>query len=407
MKIHRRSILFILGGLSAVGPFSIDMYLPGFPQIAADLDTHLIRVGYSLTSYFIGICVGQLIYGPLMDRFGRKKPLLAGISLYILTSLGCMFSPSIDTFIGLRALQALGGCVGMVASRAIVRDLFLPHETAKIFSLLMLMTGVAPIVAPTVGGMVAASLGWQAIFLILALLGSLLLLSVKLFLPESKSPDDSVSLKPLKMLARYRDLTRNSRFLTYVLASAALSCGLYAYIAGSPAIYMKLFGLSEQQYGWIYAVNALGLIGGSQLNHLLLRKFKSERVSFALSLVQVGAGAALVFFASEQFFSTWGLYGVIFLFLMTHGILSPNTSALAINPMGAAAGSASSLMGFIQMLFGSLSTGLVSVLHNGSALPMAQVMLGFALMGFLFLWLGLKNAPERKNQGHPVLDSVS
>ena len=139
---------------------------------------------------------------------------------------------------------------------------------------------------------------------------------------------------------------------------------------------MKLFGLSEQQYGWIYAVNALGLIGGSQLNHLLLRKFKSERVSFALSLVQVGAGAALVFFASEQFFSTWGLYGVIFLFLMTHGILSPNTSALAINPMGAAAGSASSLMGFIQMLFGSLSTGLVSVLHNGSALPMAQVDVG-------------------------------
>ncbi len=400
MKTRRPSLLFILGALSAIGPFSIDMYLPGFPQIAKSLNTDLVRVGYSLTSYFIGISVGQLIYGPLTDRFGRKKPLLFGLTFYILASLGCVFALDIYTLVGLRVLQALGGCVGMIIGRAIVRDLFDPSQTAKIFSLLMLMIGVAPVIAPTVGGMVAASLGWQALFVILTLFGIFLWIVVYFFLPESKGPDTSVSLKLQKIFARYVSLFKNQDFLPFALASAALSSGLYAYIAGSPFIYMEIFGFNEREYGWIYAVNALGMISGSQLNHLLLKKWSSVKVSLILAYLQVLCGGFLVLFTSSLFSFNPVIFKIsffilVFLFLTTHGILSPNTSALAINPMGAVAGTASSLMGFIQMVFGSLATAIVSFFHSASAMPMAQVMIGFALLGTLFLWFGVKKSPQR------------
>ena len=187
-------MIVILGMLSAIGPFSIDMYLPGFPAIAEDLHTTVARVALSLSSFFIGISFGQLLYGPLLDRFGRKKPLYIGLSVYLLSSIGCAVCTSVDALIALRFVQAIGGCAGMVAARAMVRDLFPVEENAKIFSMLMLVIGVSPIIAPTVGGYVTAAFGWHYIFIILTIMAALILAAVHFALPESRKPDLSVSL---------------------------------------------------------------------------------------------------------------------------------------------------------------------------------------------------------------------
>src|SRR3954471_7947431 len=209
MGNNKFRIILILGLLSAIGPFSIDMYLPGFPTIAESLHTTPEMLSYSLSSYFIGICVGQMFIGPLLDRFGRKRPLYGGIIIYILSSLGCAFSPTIEMLIFFRFFQAAGGCVGMVAPRAIVRDVFPVSENARIFSLLILIIGVSPIIAPTAGGYVTAHFGWHGIFILLAAITFLILLAVIWLLPESKKPDPTFSLKPKPILTSFNKVITN------------------------------------------------------------------------------------------------------------------------------------------------------------------------------------------------------
>src|SRR5215210_5343482 len=196
-------MILILGLLNAIGPFSIDMYLPGFPAIAANLHTSVDYVAYSLSSFFIGICAGQLLCGPLLDRFGRKRPLCAGLVLYIFASIGCSLSKSVEVLIAFRFLQALGGCVGMVAPNAIVRDVFPVEENAKVFSLLILILGVSPILAPTVGSYIVAAFGWQMVFVVLAIVTALILLAVIFWLPESRKADPSFSLRPKTILTGF------------------------------------------------------------------------------------------------------------------------------------------------------------------------------------------------------------
>ena len=261
MEINRSLLIFILGLLSAIGPFSIDMYLPGFPTIAADLHTTVDYVAYSLSSFFIGICAGQLICGPLLDRFGRKTPLCIGLVLYIIASIGCSLSTSVESLIGFRFLQALGGCVGMVAPNAIVRDVFPVEQNAKIFSLLILILGVSPILAPTFGSYIISGWGWQPVFLILAIVSFLILLAVIFRLPESKKPDPSISLRPRPILKGYYNVLKQPQFTTYAFSGALAASGLFAYLAGSPFVFMEMYQVTEQQYGWIFSLIAAGLIG--------------------------------------------------------------------------------------------------------------------------------------------------
>src|SRR5215210_2143733 len=200
---NRSLLILILGLLNAIGPFSIDMYLPGFPAIAANLHTSVDYVAYSLSSFFIGICAGQLLCGPLLDRFGRKTPLCIGLVLYILASIGCSLSKSVEVLIAFRFLQALGGCVGMVAPNAIVRDVFPVNENAKVFSMLILILGVSPILAPTAGSYIVAAFGWPPVFIVLAIVTTLILLTVIFWLPESKKPDAAFSLMPKTILTGF------------------------------------------------------------------------------------------------------------------------------------------------------------------------------------------------------------
>jgi MFS transporter, DHA1 family, multidrug resistance protein len=382
--------ILILGTLSAISPFSIDMYLPGFPAIARDLNTTVAKVQLSLSSFFIGISVGQLLYGPLLDRFGRKKPLYFGLTLYFLSSIGCTFAHSVESLILYRFLQALGGCVGMVASRAIIRDLFPVSEIAKVFSLLMLVIGVSPLLAPTIGGYVTASLSWQSVFIILTIMSALILAAVHYALPESRPPDKTLSLKPKPILNGFFAVLINPQFYTYTFTGAVAAAGLYAYIAGSPYIFMEIYNVSEEQYGWIFAFIAIGIIGASQLNTILLRRLESQQIIVGALACQAITGVLLFLGA---YFNLTGLASTIFLifiFLCCQGFTFPNSSALALSPFSKNAGSASALMGSIQMALGAFASVMVSVLSDHTALPMTGVMALCAVGSLAILIIGRK-----------------
>ncbi|WP_247235616.1 multidrug effflux MFS transporter [Telluribacter sp. SYSU D00476] len=394
----RTLLIVILGLLSAIGPFSIDMYLPGFPTIAASLNTTVDKVGYSLSSFFIGICVGQLLCGPLLDRFGRKRPLLIGLVLYILASVACSLSKSVESLIMFRFLQALGGCVGMVAPNAIVRDVFPVKENAKVFSLLILILGVSPILAPTVGSYVVADFGWETVFIILAIVTTLILLSVVKWLPETKASDHSYSLKPAAVLQGYAQVFKESQFATYALAGAIASAGLFAYLAGSPFIFMELYGVSEQQYGMIFALIAAGLIGCSQLNNRILRRYNSVQILKVVLFSQSLIGLLLILGIATNLIGLYGIIILILLFLSCQGFTFPNAAALAMAPFTKGAGSASALMGALQMTFGALASALVGVFFNETALPMAAIMAICSISGLIILWLGYRRIEKAVKQ---------
>lgn len=367
-------VVLVLGLLSAIGPFSIDMYLPGFPDIAKDLHTTVAHVTLSLSGFFIGISFGQLIYGPLIDRFGRKKPLYIGIFIYLLASVACVFAVSADMLIILRIIQALGGCAGMVTSRALVRDIFPVEENAKIFSMLMLVIGVSPIIAPTLGGYVTATLGWRYIFAVLAFISVIILLAMHFALPQGRKADTSLSLKPKDITANFISVLKVPQFYTYVFTGSVAAAGLYAYIAGSPYVFMELFKITEKQYGWMFACIAIGLIICSQLNSILLRKFKSEQIVRIALICQSATGVLLFICSAAGILNALSTIAFIFVFLCCQGFIFPNSSALSIAPFSRNAGSASAVMGCIQMALGTVASVAVSVFSNGTALPMTAVM---------------------------------
>lgn len=388
-------LILVLGMLSAIGPFSIDMYLPGFPAIARDLNTTIAHVSLSLSSFFIGISAGQLLYGPLLDRFGRKKPLYAGLTAYLLTSLACVFITSADSLIWLRLLQALGGCAGMVASRALVRDLFPVEESAKVFSLLMLVVGVSPIIAPTLGGYITASIGWKYIFVALSIMAAFVIIAVYIGLPEGRKPDTALSLKPPAIIANFISVLKEPQFYTFALTGSFASAGLYAYISGSPYVFMEIFKVTEKQYGWIFALIAIGLIASSQVNSFLLRTYKSEQIIKVALLFQTLTGLALF---AGSFLGILGVLSTIFLifiFLCCQGFTFPNTSALSLAPFSKNAGSASALLGCLQMAIGAGTSALVSFLSNHTALPMTGVMASCALVSFTIVIVGSRIIVKR------------
>ena len=382
---HKIVLIIILGLLTAVGPFSIDMYLPAFPEISSGLQAPISKVMLSLSSYFIGISAGQFLYGPLLERFGRKRPIYAGLLLYLVATLGCALSSTVDMLIVFRFFQAVGGCAGLVASRAIVRDLFAPADLPKIFSSLMLVVAVSPIIAPTAGGYVTAIWGWRAVFVVLLIINLLTIAGVFWLLPETKSPDPFYSLKSSHILPEFRSILTHPEFATYAVSGAIAYAGLHAYISGSPNVFMNIFGVNEKQYGWIFAVIASGIIGANQLNTLALKRFNSIQIIGAAMKMQVAVAillAMLTFFNWANLFTTVAL---IFLFVSCIGFIFPNTSGLSLTPFGKGAGNASALMGAIQMGSGACASALVSLLHANTAIPMTVVMAVCALVAISVL----------------------
>jgi len=390
------SLVLVLGSLTALGPFSIDMYLPGFTGIAKDLNTSVSNVSLTLSSYFIGISFGQLLYGPLLDRFGRKNPLYIGLVVYILASFACYFVTSIDYFIAFRFIQAVGSCGASVAAITMVRDLFPVKEIPKVFAKLMLVLGLSPMLAPTVGGYITTDYGWHFVFLILTFMGIAVLLASKFFLKSTYKPDTSISLKPKPITQNFILVLKEPQFYTYAFTGGVAFTGLFTYVASSPVIFMDIFEVDGKMYGWIFAFLSISFIGTSQLNSYLLRKFSSEQL--------IGLGLKLQFiisilFALGIYFNMLDLYGVIamlFLYLGCLGFCNPNTTALSLAPFSKNAGSASAVMGAVQMGLGALASVAVGIFVTKSIFPVTLIFIGSTTLALLILHFGKKNIKQEK-----------
>ncbi|RWU26297.1 Bcr/CflA family drug resistance efflux transporter [Pseudomonas alkylphenolica] len=369
--MNLRTIL-ILGALSAFGPLAIDFYLPGFPAMALAFATDEKHIQTTLAVYFLGLSIGQLVYGPMADRFGRRVPLLIGVSLFTLASLACAFAPTLDALILARFVQALGGCAGMVLSRAIVSDKCDAVASAKVFSQLMLVMGLAPILAPMLGGVLVNAFGWQSIFIALTLFSALCSLAVTLGLPESLPATQP--RQPLSgALRQYGSLLKDRIFLGHALTGGIALAGMFAYIAGSPFVFIKLYGVPAEHYGWLFGSNAAGFILVAQVNARLLAKRGPAFLLARTVWVYLLAGLALLAVSALQPVRLWPLLIPLFVCIASLGCIIPNASACAMNGQGARAGSASALLGSVQFSVAAGAAAMVSLLHDGTAVPMALV----------------------------------
>jgi DHA1 family bicyclomycin/chloramphenicol resistance-like MFS transporter len=366
-------LALILGALTAMGPLAIDMYLPALPAIARELETSAASVQVSLAVYFIGIAVGQAFYGPLSDRWGRKPALYFGLTLFVASSAGCALAGDVRTLIALRFLQALGGCAPLVIPRAVVRDHFDQRESVRMLSVLILVMGLAPILAPLIGGQLLVNLGWRSVFWVLAGYGTLWLTIVVLALPESLPAARRQRQRLGEVMAVYGRLLRDRTYMGYVLAGGLVFSGLLAYIAGSPFVFIELFGVAPERYGLFFGTNAIGIITASQINRWLANRVDAGRIVSIVTAVAMAAGVVLLVDAYTGAGGFAGILVPLFVFIACHGFVMPNTTALAMAPHGRIAGSASALLGTAQFVLGAAAGTLVGVLGDGTAVPFAGV----------------------------------
>ena len=360
----------ILGLLAAFGPLSIDMYLSSLPEIGRSLGGGMEGAQLTLAAYFLGMAMGQLVHGPLSDRLGRRRPLFAGLILYIIASALCALATSIDALIALRLLQALAGCAGMVISRAVVRDVAHQTDPVRLMGRLMLVMGVAPILAPLMGGYIAAWFGWRAIFWFLTLIGLATLLLCLFALPETLPEERRRRVSLLEVLRSYAMLLTNARFMGAALASGFAIAGMFAYIAGSPFVFIALNGVPAEQYGWYFGAGAVGFILVSQISAKLAARIGRDTLFTATiaSIAACGLALLLLTWIGAPFLTQ---YAAIFLYISLLGIALPVGTVITITPFPHMAGTASALLGTLQFGLGAITGIAISALHDGTALPMA------------------------------------
>ncbi len=376
-------IIIVLGAMAAIMPMSIDMYLPGFAKVANSFQTDVAHIGITLSSFFAGVCIGQLVYGPLMDKYGRVKPLVVGVLIFILSSIACSLATSLEQLTVFRFFQAFGGCASFVANRAIARDLFKTEDLVKVFSMLMLVIGLAPILAPSLGGFIVAHHSWRIVFWVLTGTAILLLISLLLFIGETKPKHINYSLKPSFVLKNYWSVLSNPNFLLYTLSFSFASAGLFTYVAGSPAIFMGIFKVDETDFGIIFGFNALCLVIGSQLNRFITKKFSGKNITTYTSLILLIITIILFLLTISNLVGLWVLIACLSSILFFIGIFNPNASALALAPFKNNAGTASALSGFMQMMVNALASFAVSYFASTTALPMVSIMMICAMCSFM------------------------
>jgi DHA1 family bicyclomycin/chloramphenicol resistance-like MFS transporter len=374
-------LTLILGALTAFGPLSIDMYLPSLPTLAESFGVSPSRIQLTLSAFLLGFGLGQLVYGPLADRWGRKPPLLAGIGLYVAASLLCALSTGATALIGLRLLQGFGGCAGPMIARAVVRDVYARDRAARTLSLMMLVMGAAPLLAPLAGGQLLLAFGWRSIFGVLAGFGVLCFLVAGLRLPETLDP--TTRARASFPVAGYGTLLRDPVYLGYVLSSGAAYAGMFAYFAGSPFVFIRLYHVPAQHYGFLFALNVIGLMVGAAVNGRLVLRVGADRLlRLGVTAVAVAGGALLAAAASGR----GGLAGLVIpllAFIAALSFIGANAVASALAAFPHMAGTASALAGTIQFGLGALSGAAVSAFHDGSAVPMAAVIATAGLASLL------------------------
>ena len=374
--------LLLMGALTAIGPVSIDMYLPAFPEMATNLGATGSQVERTLAAYLIGMAGAQLIYGPLADRFGRKPPLYGALLVYIVASAGCALAPTVEFLTVCRVVQAMGGAAGMVISRAVVRDHYSTQEAARALSMLMLVMGIAPILAPLLGGQVLALTGCRGIFVVITLAGIALFVAVSRIMVESLPPEKQVALSWGHIFRTYWGLVTHQRFVAFALSGGMGSATMFGYIVASPRLFIEHFGVSPQSYGLIFGLNALSLIVGSQVSARLLKKHRPEMLlPWALAAMMTAGLSALAFTLLG-----WMTMPLIMLcmlcFMFTQGFVGPNSAAMALSDQGRQLGSASAMMGTITMSCGALAGLTVSLWDIAGPAPLAWIMGGCTTLAF-------------------------
>jgi len=383
----------ILGALAAFAPFATDMYLSSFPSIARDLSAEPGQVQLTLSVFFFGLGAGQLIYGPLIDRFGRRRPLLAGIALYVLSSALVVATPNILGFVALRLLQAVGGCAGMVISRAIIGDLFEWKAAARALASLMLVQGLGPILAPILGGYILTFAGWRMIFWFLVLFGALCFAAVLLLIPETLPPEKRRREGPGRMLRVFATLLVRRDFIVPTLAGSLIIAEMFAFISGSPFVLMTLHGLNQQEYGWLFGLNAVGMTAAAAVGRILLRHFSPRQVLAVALCCVLGLAAVLVALADTPSLALLML--PLCLCLALNPLIGATSTAMAMAAGRDATGSASALIGVMQFGFASLVSALVGLLHNGTPYPMTGVILGCGLAACTVFFCGGRRTAGR------------
>ncbi|MEU6645613.1 multidrug effflux MFS transporter [Saccharomonospora sp. NPDC046836] len=386
---ERIRIILVLGALIALGPLTIDMYLPALPEIGADLSASPSAVQLTLTGTLLGLGLGQLLVGPLADAVGRRRPLIAGTLLHIAASVLCLLAPNVAVLGFFRTLQGVGAAATMVVAMAVVRDLFTGRAAATVLSRLMLVMGAAPVLAPTLGGAILLTGSWRGVFGALAVLGVLLLLIAVFALPESLPPERRRTAEIRPVLRTYRALVTDREFVVFALVAALGMSALFAYISGSSFVLQEQFGLDQQQFALVFGAGAVAIIGASQVNVPLLARFSPTRI------VVVALAAATVFglvLTVLTVTATGGLLGFVvplWFVMAAVGFVLPNAPALALSRHGEAAGTAAAILGAVQFGLGALIAPLVGVLGNdGPAMAITMTAgagVGFAALGTIVL----------------------
>ncbi|GLB50327.1 multidrug effflux MFS transporter [Neptunitalea lumnitzerae] len=389
-------IYYVLGTLIALGPFSIDMYLQAFENIATDFHTTKHAVELSLTSYFIGISLGQLAYGPIMDKYGRRNPQLIGLLIYIIAAFACYFATSLTWLVIARFFLAVGASAGMVASKAVVRDIFKNNmDVARAMSFLMLIMGAAPILAPYAGQLVVNHFNWEYIFLFLGGFSILMFFNVLFLLPESSTPNKKVSLKPLSILDKYIGILSNPEFFTFSIAGGFTIGAMFAYVSDAAILFQDVYGI--ENFGLLVGLNALGLIAGSQINRYIIKKIGVLQLTLKISIMLIII--AVLFLINVLTFNNFYASFVLLFIMMTFlGFQNPNCTSLSLNPFGKKAGRASALVGSIKMIFGAITSGVLSGIGIKSALPLAIISLVLYILSALLLFRYNKRVKLYRNR---------
>lgn len=362
-------LVIILGMLAAFAPLATDMYLPAFAQMGASFGCGHGGIEKTLSIFFLGLAVGQAIYGPLIDRFGRRLPLLIGVGIFVLASLACLVTTDLALFTGWRLLQAMGGCAGMIVGRAVISDLFDQREGARVLSLMMMVLTLAPIVSPLLGGLILTVAGWRTIFWVMLAFGLLCAALVWFGLPETLSVERRQPISLRSIWQGYFALVTQRSFIIPALVGGLAQACMFAFITGSPFVFMTLHGASEQQYGWLFALNALGLIVSAHGNRVGLRRCSPATLLGLALAANVLGGLALVALAGSK--SLTLLLIPLWLSIASLGFIGANSAAIAMAASGKRAGSGSGLVGVLQFTCAFLVSSLVAATQNGTAYPMA------------------------------------
>jgi DHA1 family bicyclomycin/chloramphenicol resistance-like MFS transporter len=377
--------ILLLGALTAFGPISIDMYLPALPALTKSLHASGAAGQWTVAAFFIGISIGQLFYGPLSDRYGRRAPLLFGIGLYLLATLGCMLATSIEMLIGFRILQALGGCAGMVIARAVVRDRFAHDEVLHVFSMLMLVMGLGPILAPLFGGWVLLVADWRWIFGVQEIFALIVGGAAVITLTESRSAETAAHARSESAFGSYAALLRDRRLVGYLLVGAFSGAALFTYVSSSPDVVIGYFHISPQLFGWVFGLNAIGFVGANQINARLARRYPYDLILSRANLAIFGISLLLVADAVTGFGGLFGILVPLFLIMSGFGFNQSNASAGALNVDARRAGATSALLGSASFGAGAACAGLAGLLRDGTPRPMAYVIAGSLLIAVVSL----------------------